>query len=436
MQNSDAMQNTQSLLALALLGILCIIFLPTTGTSDVCDWLDWGRNVYENGLAKGYAMNRHEHPPFFSVLLYAAMALADATGMAPFYGLKITFLVALLASMCIIHCWSQRNTAITILFFIPLAYSCLSLSYMDIYFTPFFLLSLYFVHRQKPVIAIAFFIAAALIKSPPLIIAPFLLVYLYCHFRKIHHTWQTTLSKTLQALLPSVVIATLVTYSIFGNEPVAALLRGFGHNCLSCNALNFNRLSPVLAYNFSTGQNLWDTLLYKTVWVESYKQSDTLLYGIAKLLFAGFYLSSLLVFMRRKKDTETLLIFCLLGHFAYFTFSKGVHENHLYLSMLIAICLSLINPRYLVLALNISLIHSLNLFLSYGMNGMPLALWWDKSFYPNDVPSLSWLNTGYPIDSPLLMSMFDTLYFLVFWLFAICIHPTRSSPSIQASPSS
>lgn len=431
MQPYSQVAKTQDSLSLLLIAALAIVFLPTTGTSDVCDWLGWAQNIADNGLVKGYIVNHHEHPPFFSVLLYLVILLAKITGLAPFYALKISFLAFLLLTLGIIHQWSGRNTEKTLVFFIPLAYSCLALSYMDIYFTPFFLLAIYFTCKEKPAAAAFFFILSALIKSPPLIVAPFIVIYAYSYFLTRYNKVQAAQQFCLRVLLPAAALL-LPTYLVFGNEYVEAFSRSFWHNCLSCNALNFNRLLPIMQYNFITDQSMLSALLRQTRLDTSYNASNDLLFVIAKILFFTFYGLTLARFLFVRKSISNLLLFCILGHFSYFTFSKGVHENHLYLSMLLAMCLAIIDKRFNTLALNICLIASLNLFLNYGVNGMPLTLWWDKSFYPNEVPSLSWLNAGYPFDNTLLMSIFNTAYFLVFWLVVML---SRDPPPEKSTPS-
>jgi hypothetical protein len=428
MQDFKALARLQSLLALAMMALLAIIFLPTTGTSDICDWLDWGRNVYENGLVKGYVINHHEHPPYFSVILYVAFALAKFVGLAPFYGLKILFLLFLCVSVGILYIWSNRNAALTLIFFVPLAYSCLALSYMDIFFTPFFLASVYFLSKEKLLPAAIFFACASMVKYPVLIVAPFFLAYgIFLSIKKTSSITGAAQHIAVNAVLPAAAIL-LITYTIFGVEPLHALIRGFGHNCLSCNAMNFNRLSSVIQYDFYTDQNLWTAILRKTALVSSYNQSDEILYTIAQAGFIAFYAITFITFLLREKSIQTFLVFSITGHFCYFILSKGVHENHLYLSMLLAMCLAIIDSRFLAMALNIILISSLNLFVNYGINGMPLDLWWDKSFYPNEVPSLGWLHAGYPFDKNIILSLFDTAYFFMFWLFVVFSRTKNTVP--------
>lgn len=431
----------QSLLALALITLLAVIVLPTTGTSDVFDWLDWGKNVYENGLVNGYVINHHEHPPFFSAILYSAMAISNALAIYPFYGLKITFLAFLLASIAVIYFWSNRNSATVVIFSIPLIYSCLSLSYMDIYFTPFFLLSMYFISREKPVPATIFFMFAALIKFPPLIIAPFLITYSYCHFKKLSTSQLGAIKKFLiHIILPSTLLI-FITYLIFGNELFLSLLRSFSHNCISCNALNFNRYSQLIIYNFLTDQSMVSALLNKTLLVEIQPITQNFFnempYTIAYILFPFFYISVFIKFLLQPKSPQALLMFCLLAHLSYFTFSKGVHENHMYLSMLLAISLSLMDEKNFILALNICLISSINMFVYYGVNGMPLNLWWvnDGSMYSSDAPSLNWLATGqYPFDKELSLSLFQTAYFLAFWSGMMFLPKSSNPTSTQSAP--
>src|SRR5262249_40600305 len=62
----------------------------------------------------------------------------------------------------------------------------------------------------------------------------------------------------------------------------------------------------------------------------------------------------------------------ILGYLAYFTFNVGVHENHLFLPIILGLFLAAQNRSYLPLALATALIANLNLLVFYGIDGKGL----------------------------------------------------------------
>ena len=173
------------------------------------------------------------------------------------------------------------------MFFFPLAYSCMTLSYMDIYFTQLFLLSIYFISKEKITYAAISFMAATLIKLPPLIVAPFFLIYAFSYIKEKSATKKVAiLNFFIKVIFPTGAML-LITLAIFGNEIYLAMERAFGHNCLSCGALNFNQLFPVLLYEVSTDQNIFLAFTKDTNWLIPYKQNDSLVYSIAFITFVS-----------------------------------------------------------------------------------------------------------------------------------------------------
>jgi hypothetical protein len=161
----------------------------------------------------------------------------------------------------------------------------------------------------------------------------------------------------------------------------------------------------------------------------------------SKFLFLSFYLSALLCFFLSKKTLENLLLWAIIGHFSYFIFNTGAHENHLILSVALGMAASCVNNKYLPLAIGLALISTLNMFVFYGTNGFgPLilsnkidlifsqcqAIWGDissscnaefsKLRYSYNFPSeFSMFKDGYPYDIKLALAIFNVTYFLTLW---------------------
>src|SRR5690606_2440813 len=70
-----------------------------------------------------------------------------------------------------------RNISITIVFYFVFFYPSIILKYLDINYTPYLLISLFFLSRKYFFWFGVFFTIAALIKWQPLILAPFLAIY-------------------------------------------------------------------------------------------------------------------------------------------------------------------------------------------------------------------------------------------------------------------
>jgi hypothetical protein len=408
---------TTSLLLLTVFATIAL--LPSFGSIDMNIWLFWGENPYLHGLVDGYALNAHEHPPGLSILLWLAFHLAALLGIAPYLGIKLTFLPFLFASSAIVYHWSKRNYLFTIFFHAMLSYSCMALSYIDIYFAPFFLLALYWLQKEKFKMALLSFTAACLLKYPPLIVAPFFLFFCF-YFNSQKNTG--SLKNIFSCLLPALLLAAAVLLP-FGAEPVKALQRAFQHSLLSAQALNLNWIIgrvllasgdiPVVLQGDQSLQLLNATQIPSAVKI------------LSRLLFGFFYGSALWVFLKREKNIDNLLLAALTGHFAYFMFAIGAHENHLFLSCLLTTALACRNTQYLPLAAGVWLLSSSNLFLFYGIDGHPVELF---RGIETDAVTGSPLYAPYPVDIRLLAALFNVAYFLIL---CACVlrNPGQHSPN-------
>jgi len=420
MKKNNNVVPLQLTLAIALFVVLAIIFIPATGTGDINIFVGWGVYAYDHSVASSYALFKDNYPPLAFTLLYAAVALSKALGVSPFYGIKIMYLFFLTLSIAIIYMWTQRNFIKTIIFSIPLTYSCLLLGYMDICFACCLLLSIYFINKDNLLLANIFFTIAALIKFAPLIVAPFILAYALRHSIKISKSHIGAIKIFFVNILAPPAIALFVLYLFFGDIFLLSLQRGFFHKCLTCNALNFNYFSYEVISAIKNQQNVFLAMINQTKFTHPAISGNETQYAVAHVLFYFFYASTFIALLKKPNTPTNLMLFCIVGHMAYFTFSAEVHENHLYLSMLIAMTIAIIDERYLMMALSIALISSVNLFLFYGFNGLD----------PLIEPDWTAIPEGFPYNAKIIMAIFETFYFLMLWG-ATVFFPGKILPTVK-----
>lgn len=416
------------LVLLALFATL--VLLPSFGTIDMNIWSFWGENPWRHGLVEGYALNAHEHPPGLTAMLWTGYCIADWLGVQPYLGIKLTFLPFLFASSAVVWHWS-RNLFVTLFCHGVLAYSAMALSYIDIFFAPFVLLAFYLLQRERPVMAMAAFSLACLMKYPPLMILPFVVLFLLARYRRPGDHCAAPLRTLLRVLLvPLLLLA--ITLLVFGMEPLLALQRAFRHSILSAQALNLNWIIARLL--LVDGAVPMDTHGDYGAWLVGDWQIPVWVKILSRTLYGSFYLAALLLFAVRAKTLENLLLSALLGHFAYFMFTIGAHENHLYLSCLLAMCLYCIRASWLPLLVLVCAISSGNLFLFYGVDGYPVKLFGSSMV---QVTGIVAYEEGYPFDIRLSAAVFNVSAFLLLWLAALQVLPAVAAcPHPASNPDS
>jgi hypothetical protein len=404
-QDADQLSSGIQMLLLALFVLLMTLtFIPAVGSVDISIWQFWGENPYQYGLVRGYVLNHHEHPPGLTALLWFSQYLAIWLDIPARYAIKLTYLPFLLASAGLIYIWSGRQLALALFAYIALAYSAIALGYVDIYFAPFIIWAFLALQRGHYCRAFLAFTLACLIKYPPLMILPFFFLYV------LQVSGVRRVPAFVALVWPSLCLVMLMLL-VFGLEPVYALQRAFQHHILSAQALNLNwiltRLLLASGVMPITEQGDQATLMIMQANVP-----QGLIWLIRGLLVMG-YLAAFSLFVWRKKTVENLLLCSLLAHFAYFMFAIGAHENHLFLSMLLAVMLYGLSPRYWALALGVVGISSFNLLAFYGLDGHPEELFVGMNIDPGTLlPAYE----PYPIDLRLVFSVFNMAYFIALWV--------------------
>lgn len=372
-----------------------MLFLPSHGTPDMDIWLTWSEHMDTYGLSSGFDINRADYPPISSVILFSALQASHLFHIDTFDGIKLSIILLLFVSSFIFWIWTKDIPA-TLIFHASLILNSVALGYIDIYFTPTLVLSLWMLMQRKIVWFSFLFVATLFIKWQPLIIIPFVAMYIF-NISRLSDWKKIDVRKVLLETIPPALIVVIPTFLAFGMIPVLrALKAAFQLKLLSGEGLNLTWIMTHFLHVFYPAQygsliNGEATCIFVT--------SSTLAL-VPRIMFAGTYLITLIQFFRREKSFENFLLFSLLGYFAYFTFNVGVHENHLFIGMILAVALVYMNRKYLLLATMIVLICNINMFTFYGINGLGLG-------FSRVI--------GHMIDIALLLSIFNVVIFFFFW---------------------
>ena len=212
-----------------------------------------------------------------------------------------------------------------------------------------------------------------------------------------------------QVLLPAGIIVG-VTLLIFGVRPVFGSLKAaLTHNFLSGNALNFDWILTHVLHVFDPDQ-------FGGLVAGEAQYIYTTLTEVSlgpRILFILVYSLTLIAFFRRDKHFESLINFSLSGYLAYFIFNPGVHENHLFLSVILSIVLFWLNREHLTTMIVLIVISNINLVLFYGLDGVGLG-------FSRVVAN---------VDLALLLSIFNVIFFSMLW--AANVLPRKTTPHDQ-----
>lgn len=310
-------------------GVVTALLFNAPGTNDIHIWERWIGSIQQHGLIAGYGATWTDYPPGAFVILSIVNVLAQFVGV--FAAIKLSLLVFLIATALIVYAWSRRPWLALAVYFVLLL-NALGLAYLDVYTAPFLIAALWMLSLRRWSAFAALYFCACTVKWQPLIVAPVFALYIW---RQIG--WR----RAIRAIGPEI-IAVVVIGLTFGLPVVGSLYNALHHDTWSGNAFNLGWIAS------QVGAPAWYPLL-------------------AKALFASAYGALLIAFVRRKRTYAEMLRFALVAFLTYFTLNIGVHENHLYTVLLLAIALYIIEPD-MTLAV-IAILHIGNSVIFYGFNG-------------------------------------------------------------------
>jgi len=385
----------QATLVVVLVLLVTMSLVHSPGTGDVDTWKRWAHNADALGIASGFKANQGDYPPYTSVILLGAVRISRLLGIGAFGAVKFSvFLFLLLTSL--VFWWWTRDFWITVILHLSLLLNSVALGYVDIFFVPSLILSIWAIKEKRLILFTIFYSIACLTKWQPIIIAPFIGVYIL-DIKHVRHWKQIDFKRLIgHVLIPAVAIV-IPALSVFGVVAVLASLKyAATHDFLSGNALNFNWILTHWLRVFYP-ERFGGLIQGQAKYIRTRSLEITF---FPHLLFFLSYISVMASFLRRDKTFEAMINFSLTGYLAYFIFNTGVHENHLFLAAILSVILFWVNRDRLFVMVILLLMSNINLFVFYGITGSGLGF------------SRAIANT---VDVALLLSIFNVSFFLVLW---------------------
>jgi hypothetical protein len=351
-----------------LINLLALAFFFSPGTGDVSIWNNWMRQISEDGLIAGYRHSDTDYPPLTFVLLAAVSRSAMTFGVPQLIVLKLSLFLFLLATSACFYFFT-RNALLTAGLELGLIVSSMGLAYLDIYFAPFLIAGFFLLQRGNLTLGFLLFTISCCIKWQPLIIAPFVCVYVFTGGNEQTPEKSDHLKRRLIPFALAVAIA-IALLLIFGAKIFDSLQRAMTrHLFLSAYALNLSWLQTWALHLISPEK--YGPL--QNGEIDIFLTRDPLIVWPDKILLYLSYATILIGFARQTKTFERLVVYSMLGYLAYFCFNTGVHENHLFLVCCLAWVLVFLSPSQVVRGINLTLAANANLFLFYGVFGERLV---------------------------------------------------------------
>ncbi len=353
-------------LGFLLITLCAVLLLNAPGTDDVKTLQTWSHIIERHGPIEGYIQSGADYPPVGVLLIAATVQRAEAQNIAGGAAIKGLILLFLLLTSLAFYAIT-RNLALTTAVQGAFLINSTALGYVDVLFAPVLLLALAALERRRFLWATALFILACLIKWQVIIIAPFLLITML-DIRRVAH-WRTLPWRRLAG-------AGLVTLGLVGGTILLfregavlsfwyALTRS---TYLSGTALNLgwvltgllHRLDPATYGPLDAGR------------VAIITTENPLIVGPLKALFLILFAAILILFFRAEKTFPNFLRFATLGYLAYFACNTGVHENHLFLAVLLLGLLAHHDRTVLPDLAAWAVLLNVNMVVFYGLDGRGL----------------------------------------------------------------
>ncbi|HOX23375.1 MAG TPA: hypothetical protein PLL10_07925 [Elusimicrobiales bacterium] len=334
---------------------LAAALIPARGTSgDTKIWLKWMSNFALFGLRTGYEANQDNYPPFSGVILYLSAMSGEQLGLSSLQSLKLCLLFFLLLSSLVFWLWT-RNILATAALQIAMTLSSMGLSQLDVMFAPPLLAALWALQKRRVCWFAVFYSIACLIKWQPLLIAPFL---------ALHLIRNKLLYNRPAAYLPPALVVGLAFF-LGGHEIFRCFHLALQHPYLSGNALN---LGWVLTYllRVLAPQSWGGHENNAAAYLISY---DWRVHIFPQALFLAAYFAVLVAFVRAERSFTNLVWYSLAGYLTYFFLNTGVHDNHLFIVVVLSAVLLALNRAYATSFCVWSFAANLNLFIFWGVDG-------------------------------------------------------------------
>ena len=334
------------------------------------------RAIYQVAAIQGVGGFPTDYPPLALMILGVVARAGAAVGRTDFFALKISLLLTTLGCAWLMGILEERRPLLgAIAMFAALFVDSMLLVYLDVYVVFVFLLALICLKRGLLATGTALYTASIFVKWQPIILAPFILLYLF------REPPRQTFAAGISTILPSAALLAVI-YLLFGNAVFAAFWRGITDPSFSGSALNLNWLMTA-AVQLKTGELARDGGVVHSVLIGGgYRTIGYVSYALRLITF----FTTIAYFYYSKRQFADLLRASLVGFLCYFMFGSGVHENHEIMAAVLALCLAATTGVGKVQAAVLAVIANINLVVFFGLNGARthfsrLLFGWDFTIY-------------------------------------------------------
>jgi len=351
-----------------LVAFLALALFHSPGTSDTREWEAWTQHSLDLGLRRGYAEAHDVYPPFTLIVFHLSARIGALFGLGILPSIKASIWCFLVATGIVYWRWSGRAAWASLLM-ATLVLNSTALTYSDVYLAPFLLLGLRELQRERWRGGTLLLAIASMFKWQPIVVAPFALA----HYLRDADGWRwrpaPRVRPLLEVVLPAVVVVAAVI-GVMGVEVLKTLERArYWNPYWSGNALNLGwivthllRVTGWLGAGGLVGGEA--TLL---------EMPSRALAAIPSPLFVLAYGMTFISFVRAPRSYESFLVHAQLGFLSYFVLATMVHENHLFVAVLLGAALAAERRRLTAEFLLWALALNINLLLFYGVDGQGLG---------------------------------------------------------------
>ncbi len=336
---------------LLILFLPALIYFPNKGTSDMGVWLEWTADVNRWGPLNAYSIINTNHdyetsdyPPISFINLYLALKASLIANVSWMLGIKIILLVYYLATLAVLIYLStlvrkrsfEMSIAMSSGLFLGGLYFVVNseaFGYLDITYAPFIVFSLILFARGKYLISGICFGLAILVKWMPVIILPAFLFYFISKKGRHYRIDHSAMFKFFGGIILTVglLIIGFLAKHLSLLALVGSLKKAFDRPSLSDAGLNFGWIVHYLMQ-----------LIYPETYVGVIRNNFYIFQLISAVIFLSVIIAILRSLLKRRKDMASLLQTALMVSWSYFIWRTAVHENHLFITLLLALCLAVL----------------------------------------------------------------------------------------------
>jgi hypothetical protein len=323
------------------------------------------------GPVEGYRYNPYDYPPGTKTLLGLAGKAGDAIGLSRPNSLKL-LLLTFQAMTALVALALTGDILLAGALWLFTTTSAIGQGYLDILYAPFLVVSLIGLQRNRPLQAWGLLLVCCAIKPQPLVLLPFYAVHLtglggledVRRLARDSRTWGAAIWTVIAVLL--LVVTFGRTQETRQWSVVQAVEKATAHKEISGNAMNVGWIGAYI-YQVAHHRELGPALERDSTWRNP-----------IKVVAAAIVAWILWLQTRLPKTPHTALLSLLGGYLAYFTFNAGVHENHLFIAMIVALFLATMpdelrtgwsRTRELSLTVGVVAFAHLNPLLFFGWRG-------------------------------------------------------------------